>query len=348
MLKKIYSVMILSFVVISSFLGAEIEYDIQDIGTLQTNSSQAIALNNKGQILGWYNIERSNTAKQFFVRDKDGTFHELPSKENGNGWEIDWRYLTNDSKAYGTFDGNASFAVLYMWEQKNGVVKLGNLPGKDISAINDAGQVLIKSVIDNENGKSIRRPVIWNNGKITKLNGLEGDLGILSEESYGYDMNNKGEVVGQSLTYLVYKNEIYKQLHATKWINGHAIDLHQTVPKVSESCAIAINDNGEMLIKSGKWTLYIYEKNGTSRNVADWFQKFNNSYISGSDVVMDKNGQLIASFGMINPKITEDLDSIWMKITKILAVNDNGKIIANGETIYGERHAMLLVPLNNP
>jgi hypothetical protein len=122
--------------------------------------------------------------------------------------------------------------VLYVWDQKNGVIKLGNLPGKEISAINDAGQVLIKSIEENENGKLIRRPIIWHNGTITKLNGLEGDLGIESEESYGFDMNNKGEVVGQSLVSLSYKNEIYKQIHAAMWdSNGEKIDLHKRIPK---------------------------------------------------------------------------------------------------------------------
>lgn len=98
----------------------------------------------------------------------------LPSKENGVGVEINWRYLKDDGKARGTFDGNANYSVLYVWDQKNGVIKLGNLPAKEISAINNAGQVLIASIVENENGKTILRPVIWHNGKITKLNGLDG------------------------------------------------------------------------------------------------------------------------------------------------------------------------------
>lgn len=70
-----------------STLGA-IEYDIQDIGTLQTHSSQAIAINSQGQILGWYNIDGTPAGKRFFVRDPNGSYHGLPSKENGVGWDI--------------------------------------------------------------------------------------------------------------------------------------------------------------------------------------------------------------------------------------------------------------------
>lgn len=100
MFKKICS-FIFSFIAISSFLAAEIDYDIQDIGTLQTHSSHAIAINNKGQILGWYNIDGSAQEKHFFVRDKDGEFHEIPSKTLDAGLAIDWQYLTDAEKAYG-------------------------------------------------------------------------------------------------------------------------------------------------------------------------------------------------------------------------------------------------------
>jgi hypothetical protein len=47
----------------------------------------------------------------------------------------------------------------------------------------------------------------------------------------------------------------------------------------------------------------------------------------------------------LNPKIQQDLDSIWLNVTKIISVNDSGEIIAHGVTAYGEKHAMLLVPV---
>jgi hypothetical protein len=53
-----------------NFLVAEMAYEIQDIGTLQTRASQAIAINNQGQILGWYNIDGTANRQHFFVRDR--------------------------------------------------------------------------------------------------------------------------------------------------------------------------------------------------------------------------------------------------------------------------------------
>lgn len=351
MLKKICSLAVFSFVLVSRVVFAAVEYDIHDIGTLQTKASQAIALNNNGQILGWYNIDGSNTEKHFFVRNKDGVFYELPGKEPASGLAINWLYLKDEGKAYGTFDVNTATKALCVWDQRNGIVKLGVLPGKEISAINNAGQVLIKSVIENIDGKSVCRPVIWENGKLIKLNGLEGNVGILSEESYGYDMNNKGEVVGQSLTYQVYKNEVYKQFHATKWVNGQAIDLHKTVPKSANSSAIALNDSGEMLMKGAMdsfgYILYfigegkIYLKGGNGS-----LKKITNSGCAYCECgAAHKNGNQVIAPYEITDKVKNDLDSIWVKASEIISINDKGEIIAQGETIYGEQHAMLLTPV---
>lgn len=80
MFKKIFSMTVLAAVAISSFLAAN-NYEIQDIGTLQTHSSKAIAINDNGQILGWYNVDGTQNGKKFFIRDKDGILHDLPQKE---------------------------------------------------------------------------------------------------------------------------------------------------------------------------------------------------------------------------------------------------------------------------
>lgn len=354
--------MILSFVAISSFLAAEIEYDIQDIGTLQTHSSQAVAINNQGQILGWYNIDGSVNGKHFFVRDRDGAFHEIvidfssiAFKDIPKGLQdirnLNWRYLTDDGMAYGILDWPEQNPILLMWDQKNGVINLGRLPGKEIAAINNAGQVLIKSIVENENGKSVRHPIIWQNGKITKLHGLEGDIGIESDESYGFDMNNNGEVVGNSVAYLSYKNNIYKQVHAVKWINGNKIDLHNEFAKTPNSYSVALNDAGDVIIQSDIWGLLCLDKDGN--HIADHgeihnYNKINNRYMYGNGSVYDFHKKTVFNISRLDNKVMNDNDSIWSRIyTEIVKVNDNGEIIAKGKTIYGEEHAMLLVPKNN-
>lgn len=199
---------------------------------------------------------------------------------------------------------------------------------------------MIKSIVENENGKSIRHPILWENGKITRLRGLEGDLGIESEESYGFALNKNGEVVGQSVAYLSYKNDICKQTHATIWTNGKAIDLHKKIPKTNSSSATGINDFGDVLI--GRY-LICNDDQTILFNHND-LKTTNTNYLYKNMYVMDKKGDIITTGYSASNKILYDLDSIWMTFIEIVSANDNGEIIARGMTIYGERHAMLLIP----
>lgn len=356
MLNKIFTSLFISLMSYSLFLSAEIEYDIQDIGTLQTRASQAIALNNNGQILGWYNIDGTTEGKQFFVRDRNESFHEITIDSSSVAFQdfpkglreglrsnpIDWKYLTDEGKAYGLFHWPEANPILFMWEQESGVINLGRIPGEEISAINNSGQVLIKYIVENENGKSIRRPAIWENGIITTLRGLEGDLGIESEESYGIDMNNNGEVVGRSFVYMSYKNDIYKQMHATKWVNGQALDIHNKIPKQSASSGILINDLGDVFLNQ-----FLIKENGEkiALRYGSELKKGGQRYFFNEQCVLDLNGVIVSGLNSASCKVLNDVNSIWMTFNKIESVNDSGEILAQGTTIYGELHAVLLIPM---
>jgi hypothetical protein len=202
---------------------------------------------------------------------------------------------------------------------------------------------LIGSVVTTNNeGKQRRNPVIWENGKITKLRGLEGDLGIESEESYGYDMNNNGDVVGQSVVYLSYKNDLYKQVHATMWIDGQPIDLHNKMTKNLETIATAITDHREVLIEG-----MILYRDGSLLNVGygAYCSKMTSKYICYRNYgVFDVLDRCMVHTGNISYQISNKINSIWMQCIEICSINDKGEVIAQGKTIYGEKHAMLLTP----
>lgn len=350
---KLFSGSIIAVMCLSSTLFA-LEYEIQDIGTLQTHSSQAIAINNEGQILGWYNLDGTPEGKHFFVRDQDGSFHEIP-KESSMVYEnipqnmyhikIDWKYLTGAGVAYGTFSIPNANPVLYMWDQNSGIVKLGQLPGAEISAINDVGQVLIKSIQGaDSSGKLIHYPIIWQNGKITKLRGLEGDLGTESNESYGFDMNNNGDVVGRSFIELVYKNNIYKESHAVLWTKGQAIDLHRTVAKSDNTIATKINDLGDIVFNCG----HLVRNDGKIIGLGHVPKVTDSKYfICGDDCFTTRFGERIYCIAIVNNKLYNDYTSIWMTCNQIMDMNDNGEVIVKAKTVYGEDHAMLLIPVQS-
>lgn len=231
----------------------------------------------------------------YFVRDREGNFKILPKMYN-ESYQICWEFLTNNGKVYGR-SHNPNFRMLFMWDEENGLVHLGDLPTV-IRAVNDLGQVLIESGYENENGKLIRRPIIWQNGKITKLYGLCDELGIESEESYGYDMNNKGDVVGRSLVNIIYKNKVCKkEFHAVKWSNGQAIDLHS--PKAGESAASVVNDLGDFMINK------FFNEDIKLNNIG---------YLCRGSIIFHINGDsymTILSKSTLNDKMIKDANSIW-------------------------------------
>ena len=330
----------------ASVLGA-VEYDIQDIGTLQTHTSQAVDMNNEGQILGWYQVDSNQTGKRFFVRDRDGSFEEIPTP-------CEWKYITNSGKVYGFTNGGPA----YSWDKSVGVKNLGNPPKGLIVKVNDLGQMLIQSLASTENG-NITQPVIWQNGTLTKLRRLAGNTGIESEEAYGLDMNNRGEVVGKSLVHVVYKNKVYKCSHATMWVNGEAIDLHNEMPKSKESYIFAINDSREMLALNSSGRYFISNIDNTAKAPSSFTVSPKSHYQNGSKI--NNNGlvyldnYVFENINGINPRILIglseianqmliDKNSIWWSVTKFVKVNDNGEILAQGQTVYGEDHALLLTP----
>lgn len=345
MIKKICFSTIIAFTSITSFLSAKISYEIQDIGTLQTHSSNAISINNQGQILGWYNINSSENEKHFFLRDKEGEFYELPSRTLEEGTSINWRFLTGNGKVYGTFSANQGMIALCEWDLNKGYIELGVMPGKDVVNVNNLEQVLIKSIQENENGNIITQPVIWQNGQITKLNGLIGDVGIQSQESFGHAINNNGDVVGQSETYIVYKNEIFKQVHAVMWANGEIIDLHKSIPKCSYTQATSINDLGDVIVNG----FLVNLKGERVPQYLNYCRVSDNNYFfsEAMEIIFDRNGQEILIQKDINKLLSNDHNSIWLNCSKIIGVNDKGEVIGRGTTIYGEQHALLLVPVIN-
>lgn len=327
------------FLMLFSTLGA-IEYEIQDIGTIHTHSSRAIALNNQGQILGWYNIDGSNDDKIYFIRDKDGNFQLIPKNEVSNGPRINWQYLTDNGDVYGKINEETMNPTLFVWNSKNNIMNLGVITG-NILTINNKGQVLIHVPV-NENGKSTYRSAIWHNGQLNYLKGAPGNLGIESDIAQGNGMNNFGDVVGYSTVYLNYKNKVYQQQHATKWVNGQAIDLNNTVPVGISTVAIGINDLGEVLFNEG----YFINKDGKG-TMFESHMRVNKNYLyhlnSSETNIYHKNGTLVTNRDMINSQIKNNINSIWTSVY-LGMVNDNGEIIGQGRTIYGEDHAIILKP----
>lgn len=315
---------------------------IEEVGTLNTYASRPIAINNQGELLMAYRLDKQSR-EQFLVRDRFGNVSEIPHLVV-NGGRVVWEHLTNISTVYGIAKEDRG-AHLFRWHQDEGVVDLGLLPSDQVVGINDRGQVLIRQVTSKVNGESTWLPVIWEDGEITTLECLTGNTGMSSQAAYGLAINNNGDVVGTCNVISVHKNSRYSQWHATKWTNGHPEDLHYALPKTDHSEAIAISDEGEVILRDNDRYSpgdYLLGEDLTKLSNRCCTTTPDLTYSYDKANVYDQRGDRVISTAEASASMRADTDSIWLRVEQIKAVNDLGEVAVVARTIYGEQHALLL------
>jgi probable HAF family extracellular repeat protein len=140
--------------------------EILDLGTMGGNESAAIALNNRGQVVG------------FALNTTPDPFSMF------------------DLLIFGSTAGTETRA--FLWDETRGMQDLGTLGGPDAQAafINDRGQVAgfsyTNSTPNATTGIPTLDPFLWEDGKMVDLGSLGGTVGSPSA------LNNRGQVVGQS------------------------------------------------------------------------------------------------------------------------------------------------------
>lgn len=363
---------------VCSCLIAEPKYEIQDLGTLDAFSSHAMALNNAGEILGWYENEGC-LAKQFFFREADGTLHDLPSNMSEK-W-VQWRFLKEDGTVYGLADHsypqtsqwladennpqgltgrNLPCAILFSYSKKDGPRERATVDlccdNTQVLKINSSGQILIKPIRLSGykiNG-TILCPLVWQGVYMQALRGVSGSSGEQSDNAYGADMNEYGDIVGNS--WVTDKNGLRVQ-HATKWIseknlrynaityNEKSIDLNQIVSSEKSTVATGINDLGEVVFEGG---YFLNKEMNLIEFKGHTHMRINNKYVYDFDSldqeVYTTGGDFVVSGSEINAQLEMEKDPTWSNI-KLISINDHGQIIAEGCTVSGQTHALLLTPV---
>lgn len=125
----------------------------------------------------------------------------------------------------------------FLWD-RGVLTDLGTLGGDngDVSWMNDAGQIVGEADLT---GSQTHDAFLWERDKMT-------DLGNLGQTSFAFAINNRGQVVGHSLT-----ND--GTFHAFVWEKGGPmIDLNVFVPSEGSSLALLtdafnVNDRGEII-----------------------------------------------------------------------------------------------------
>jgi probable HAF family extracellular repeat protein len=188
--------------------------------------SDALAINNAGQIIGW-------------STDAEGWVHGCLWTPDGNVTDLGiWLYDIYDINDAGQIAGSFSGHAL-LWTGDAGGQYLGELPGHNSSyaySINDSGQIAGWSFGDNFLGRAF----LW-----TAETGMI-DLGKLRRfnSSYGYGINKSGQVVGWCYNA---PNANGGRTRAFTWsASAGMIDLG-TLPGHKSSYAFGINDSGQIV-----------------------------------------------------------------------------------------------------
>ena len=219
---------------------------LKDLGTLGGDDSQAVFVNDRGQIAGVsYTSSTAVTNTGFYciatnVPRQDPFFWE-------NGKMLDIGNLGGNCAApaglniNGQVAGNSDLADVnvyphaFLWSRESGMKDLGTLGGTfaQTDALNDSGEVVGVSCTQ---GDQACFAVLWKGGAITNLGNLPGDCG-----SNAFAINSRGQITGDSF------NCVTGASRPFLWENGHMYGFNIVPPAGTEllySEPASINDHG--------------------------------------------------------------------------------------------------------
>lgn len=191
-----------------------------DLGTAGSGLSSATAVNDSGQVAGFYTGE--DLMPRAFLWT-EGEMTDLGDLGGGSAYAFG---MNRAGEVVGhSWTGSAWHA--FRWH-KGLMVSLGTLGGRDSQAhdINDHGLIVGYSDMPS----SLRHPFAWHDGRLLDLGTLGGG------EGFAFGVNRRGEVAGTS------DNAAGKR-RATMWGRGMREDLGK-LPGDRVSWANAVSDDG--------------------------------------------------------------------------------------------------------
>ena len=323
---------------------------ITDLGTLGGKESEAVAINERGQIAGWSDTKSGNSHAFLWQRRKMTDLGSLTG--NSGAGDINERGQVvgaSESRVKDT-DGDPIWHAL-LWQNGRKLdltptAKLAPLAcygARDAEAsgtctangdlVNERGWVLVSMTGTGENDSTnINRAFLWQNGMLI-------DLGALSDwTTDAKAINDRGQVVGSAQTEAKDKDDV-PFTHAFLWQNGKMTDLGTLGGKASE--AVAINKRGQIVgssdTKSGNGHAFLWQR-GKMTDLGS---------LAGASSAADINarGQIVGwsdtgaktpygdsighAFLWQNGKMT-DLGTLGGKASDAVAINERGQIIGCG------------------
>lgn len=310
------------------------QYAVRSLGPLgaATVSSQAVDINEAGQVVGYFTLRTSPLARPF-LWERGGRLVELADLPD-NGYA---RAINNAGQVLveSVPDTPARPSETYLWSRGSGLTALADLPGgvplRSPTDINDAGQLTAGTVL-------------WSPG-IGPV-----DLGIEAAA-----LDGAGRVVGSGATGP-------REVRAYLWTPETRATWIDKAPDAGRvNVATDINDRGQILVatSAARGGAYLWEaeagytdlgvlpggtfSRGTGLNEAGQIvgYSFGGSILGRDPFLWEAGHGLRPLEELIRPGSSWDLINAW-------AINERGQIVGSARRRNGAEQAVLLTPIPLP
>jgi probable HAF family extracellular repeat protein len=311
----------------------------RDLGSDLPNVSSAVAINDRGQVLGNSSVDQNSPVSHAFVwqagRMTAVTTVLGPDSYgqalNERGQVVGW---SGDDFGYGR--GRA-----ILWEQGR-LRSLGALPGREHSwayDVNERGVVVGESYSVDERleGEAVKaRAFLWRAGKLTDLGTLPG-----RPQSTARAINERGQVIGNAFT-------SGGASRAFLWQSGRRTDLGAAGER--ESVAVAINDRGQVIgfrtLPSGEIRGFVWQ-NGRRVDLRGLGgRETRPSAINNRGEVVGTStttGGAEHAVVWVAGRVT-DLGTLGGRRSSAVAIDEHGRIVGSATTKAEETRAVLWTP----
>lgn len=362
-----FSFLFMCFLISSTVHSTPI-YRIVDLGLQESDQSEAVAVNDKGQVAGSYWM--LGTKYSFLWNERDGiSLIDLPETAAivvmNNQGHIAGNYIDSSGRERGFF-----------WDKQNGFFDIGSLGGNftHIYDMNDRGQIVGQSECVNASlvdGESEQHAFLWEKGNIFDLGALVGELGLSGDRSKATGINNLGQIVGESNALFAHKRKLLRTNNrAVFWQNRFIEEIDISIDSRYNSTSLFVNNSGLVTCMDGHSGNFVFDlltKNKSkiqhlnSRVVelhdnGDVFLfNFHNYFLKKkiADVAYFKKRYIENNYGNFNTydhvhfATSFNNSQNWKPDSFEGAYDFNNKrwVVGVAENVYGEKHAVLLVPI---
>jgi probable HAF family extracellular repeat protein len=306
---------------------AEARWVITDLGTLGGPESEAAAINEHGQVVGWGDTTASDVLGDpvphafLWQQGKLTDLGALGSLSESHAPKSHASGINDRGQVVGDSTSARSGFVAFLWQRGKMTVLRGMSDDQASAyAINNSSQIV------GQNHSQSDAAFLWRKGKMTLIcpPGTDDD-----SPSTANDINEHGQVVGGC------------EGRAFLWQTGHRRKLGAMVE------ASGINDGGQVV--GGLWPNYraVMWRNGRVTAVAgrgSEARAINNlGQIVGSISIYSKGGlDVLAEYPCLweKGKLTR-LAGLGGKLSAAHDLNDRGQIVGWAQTKTGDRHAVL-------